>query len=186
MMYLLNLLAKLANPRRTHLKRGKGTSVDWLKVGALRGQVVIGEHSIINCRIDFDSPSGTVIIGDRTYIGASHLVCHTKIEIGNDVIVSWGVTIVDHNSHSLQWRHRRDDVTQWVNGKKGWDQVKVAPVKICHRVWIGFGVSILKGVTVGQGAILAAGAVVTRDVPPYCIVGGNPAQVIRELSDDER
>jgi acetyltransferase-like isoleucine patch superfamily enzyme len=59
-------------------------------------------------------------------------------------------------------------------------------VKICDRVWIGFGVTILKGIIVGEGAILAAGTVVTRDVPPYCIVGGNPARVIRELSDDER
>lgn len=182
----LNLLAKLANPRRTHLKYGKGTSVDWVRVGALRGQVVIGEKSIINCRIDFDSPSGTVIIGDRTYLGASHLVCHTKIEIGSDVIVSWGVTIVDHDSHSLQWRYRKDDVSHWANRKKSWSHVKIAPVKICDRVWIGFGVTILKGIIVGEGAILAAGAVVTRDVPPYCIVGGNPARVIRELSDDER
>ena len=182
----LNLFAKLANPRRTHLRYGKGTSVDWVRVGALRGQVVIGEKSIINCRIDFDSPSGTVIIGDRTYLGASHLVCHTKIEIGSDVIVSWGVTIVDHNSHSLQWRYRKDDVSHWANRKKSWSRVKIAPVKICDRVWIGFGVTILKGINVGEGAILAAGAVVTRDVPPYCIVGGNPARVIRELSDDER
>lgn len=186
MKTLLNLLAKFANPRRIHLKYGKGTSVDWVRIGAVGGKVFIGENSIINCRIDFDNPSGTVTIGDRTYLGASHIVCHTNIEIGSDVIVSWGVTIVDHNSHSLQWRHRKHDVSQWANGKKNWGHVKVAPVKICDKVWIGFGASIMKGITVGEGAILAAGAVVTRDVPPYCIVGGNPAQVIRELSDDER
>jgi acetyltransferase-like isoleucine patch superfamily enzyme len=182
----LNLLAKYAHPRRIHLRYGKGTSIDWVRLGALRGQVIVGENSIIKCRIDFDSASGIVVIGDRTYLGASHLVCHTNIEIGNDVIVSWGVTIVDHNSHSLQWRHRRDDVSQWAIRKKNWDYVKVGPVKICDKVWIGFGVSILKGVTIGEGAILAAGTVVTRDVPPYCIVGGNPSQIIRNLSYDER
>jgi galactoside O-acetyltransferase len=102
------------------------------------------------------------------------------------VIISWGVTIVDHNSHSLQWRHRKEDVRRWAIGEKIWDGVKVAPVTIGSRVWIGFGATILKGVRVGEGAIVAAGAVVTRDVPPYCIVGGNPAREIRQLSDDER
>jgi galactoside O-acetyltransferase len=106
--------------------------------------------------------------------------------MGHDVIVSWGVTIVDHNSHALAWRDRMNDVSQWAIGQKCWDNVKVAPVKIGDRVWIGFGASILKGVTVGEGSIVAAGAMVTRDVPPYCIVGGNPARLIRELEDHER
>jgi galactoside O-acetyltransferase len=186
MKALLNFLARLAHRRRANLTLGASSSVDWLRVGALRGRAVVGDNSIIRCRIDFDSPSGVVAIGSRTYLGASHLVCHSRIEIGDDVIISWGVTIVDHNSHSLQWRHRKDDVLQWAAGEKTWDGVKVAPVKIGDRVWIGFGATILKGVKVGDGAIVAAGAMVTRDVPPYCIVGGNPAKVIRQLSDDER
>ena len=59
-------------------------------------------------------------------------------------------------------------------------------MKIGGRGWIGFGATILKGVTVGEGSIVAAGAMVTHDVPPYCIVGGNPARLIRELEDHER
>jgi galactoside O-acetyltransferase len=98
------------------------------------------------------------------------------------VLVSWGVTIVDHNSHALEWDLRRDDVTEWMAGRKRWDHVKVAPVTIGNKCWIGFGASILKGVTVGEGAVIGACAVVTRDVPPFTVVAGNPAQEIRVLN----
>jgi galactoside O-acetyltransferase len=60
------------------------------------------------------------------------------------------------------------------------------PVKIEDKVWIGFNSIILKGVTVGEGAIVGAGSVVTKDVPPYTIVAGNPARIIRELTPEER
>lgn len=96
-------------------------------------------------------------------------------------MISWGVTIVDHNSHSVEWSHRKNDVLDWAKGQKDWSHVKVAPVTIEDRVWIGFNAIILKGVTLGEGAIVAAGAVVTKDVPPYTVVAGNPAQVIRRL-----
>lgn len=182
----LNFIAKFANRRRGNLKLGIESSVDWLKIGALSGKIVVGDNSIIRCRIDFDNAAGAVAIGSRTYIGASHFVCHSRIDIGDDVIVSWGVTIVDHNSHSLLWRHRKDDVLRWAKGEKVWDGVTISPVTIGSRVWVGFGATILKGVNVGEGAIVGAGAVVTRDIPPYCVAGGNPARVIRELSDDER
>jgi len=59
-------------------------------------------------------------------------------------------------------------------------------VRIEDDAWIGAGAFVLSGVTVGACAIVAAGAVVTRDVPPYTIVAGNPAVVVRELSPDER
>ncbi|MEI7431602.1 MAG: acyltransferase, partial [Betaproteobacteria bacterium] len=126
-----------------------------------------------------------VAIGDRSYIGASHFVCHSRIDIGDDVIISWGVTIVDHNSHSLDWRKRNTDVLLWLQRKKDWVGVKVAPVVIKDRVWIGFGASILKGVTLGEGAVVAAGSVVTKDVPAFTVVGGNPARVIRCMAVDE-
>ena len=57
----------------------------------------------------------------------------------------------------------------------------MAPVRIQSKAWVGFNVSILKGVTVGEGAVIGAGSVVTKDVPPNTIAVGNPAQVVRHL-----
>lgn len=101
-------------------------------------------------------------------------------------MIAWGCTVVDHNSHSLRWSERKDDVVNWLEGKKDWTHVKCASVTIGNKAWIGFNSTILKGVTVGEGAIVAASSVVTRDVPPFTIVAGNPAKVVRELRADER
>ncbi len=165
---------------------GLGSVVRWWGLRAVlhRGRVAIGQGSIVRCRIDFDSLQGEVRIGDRCYLGASHLVCHTGIYIGDDVIMSWGVTVVDHDSHSLNWTERQNDVADWKLGVKHWHAVTVRPVWIGNKVWIGFGATILKGVTVGEGAVIGANAVVTRNVPPYSVVAGNPARVIRRLKDE--
>ena len=108
-----------------------------------------------------------------------------KVEIGAGVLIAWGCSIVDHNSHSIEWKLRENDTKLWIQGLKEWDHVKVAPVKICDHAWIGFNSIILKGVTIGNGAVVAAGSVVTKDVAPYTVVGGNPAKVIRVLSQEE-
>ena len=166
---------------------GSGSDVRWWGLRAARhgGRIAIGRDSIMRCRIDFDSPQGEVHIGDRCYLGASQLVCHTSITVGDDVIMSWGVTVVDHDSHSLNWAERQLDVTDWMNGVKRWDSVTVRPVRIGDKAWVGFGASILKGVSVGEGAVVGANAVVTRDVPPYTIVVGNPARVVRQLKEGQ-
>lgn len=167
--------------QRVDVQVGTGSSVRWWGLGARSGRLCIGSGSIIRCRVDFDSPSGEVLIGDRCYLGASHLVCHTGIRIGDDVIMSWGVTVVDHDSHSLNWVEREHDVADWMRGVKRWDFVTARPVHIGDKTWIGFGASILKGVRVGEGAVVGANAVVTHDVPPYTVVAGNPARVVRQL-----
>ncbi len=172
--------------RTSRVKVGTGSDVRWWRLRTPRGgRIDIGRDCIVRCRIDFDNPAGHVRIGQRCYLGASHLVCHTAITIGDDVIMSWGVTVVDHDSHSLDWEQRRHDVAHWRRGVKRWDAVKIAPVRIADKVWVGFGVSILKGVTVGEGAVLAANAVVTRDVAPFTVVAGNPARVIRQLKEGQ-
>ncbi|MBD2165775.1 acyltransferase [Calothrix membranacea FACHB-236] len=114
------------------------------------------------------------------------LIAAEKIEIEDDVMIAWGTTVVDHNSHSISFSLRSKDVVDWQTGKKDWTHVKVAPVKISSKVWIGFNSIILKGVIIGEGAVVGAGSVVTKDVPPWTIVAGNPARIIREIPENER
>jgi len=144
-------------------------------------RVEIGDDSLINALIYFDRPDAYVSIGDRTFIGRSMLVAAAGIRIGNDVLISWDVTIVDHDSHALTFEDRASDVQDWAKGHKDWSKVTVRPVFIGDKAWIGFGVKILKGVQIGEGAVIAAGSVVTRDVPPRHLAGGNPARIIRAL-----
>ena len=101
---------------------------------------------------------------------------------------------MDHDSHSLDFRERRidiatefDDFKQGRGGtaRKNWDTVKKAPIRIGNDVWIGMRSIILKGVTIGDGAVIAAGSVVTRDVPAGTLYGGNPARFIKELPSEE-
>lgn len=68
---------------------------------------------------------------------------------------------------------------------KDWSVVKTAPIHINEKVWIGMNAIILKGVTIGEGAIVGAGSVVTKDVPPWTVVAGNPARVVKKLKIEE-
>ena len=153
----------------------------------------VGNDTILNCGITFESQEGEIVVGNNTFIGGSHLICRTKIEIGDNVFIAWGGTIYDHDSHSLDYRERQKDIEQQLldfrSGKnfienKNWDVVNSKPIKICSNVWIGMNSIILKGVTIGEGAIVAAGSVVSKDVAPWTIVGGNPAKLIKELPID--
>ena len=162
---------------------GQGTTLLWRRLNHAAGnRLAIGDRSIVQANIRFEDSGGTVQIGDRTFIGKSDLVCYRSIDIGNDVIMSWGITITDHDSHNVDWQHRKNDVLQWGEGRKDWMHVPHAPVVIADKVWIGFNASILKGVTIGEGAVVGAGSVVTRDVAPFSVVAGNPARLIRTLS----
>ena len=180
---VLNALFRLRHALSGNVRIGRGSLVYlWrLRMNGKGNRLSVGQDSTVQCRITFDGPNGLVSIGDRTYIGASHIICHSDVRIGTDVIVSWGVTIVDHDSHSVNWEHRRLDVENWRRGVKVWDSVTIRPVVIGDRAWLGFGVSLLKGVTIGEGAVVGACAVVTRNVPPYAVVAGNPARIIRQL-----
>jgi acetyltransferase-like isoleucine patch superfamily enzyme len=97
--------------------------------------------------------------------------------------------VSDTNAHALDPAQRRGDTADWLrsarDGKlgayKNWENVKSAPITIEDDTWVGFGAVILKGVTVGRGSVVGARAVVTRDVPPFTIVAGNPARLVREV-----
>jgi acetyltransferase-like isoleucine patch superfamily enzyme len=147
----------------------------------------VGSDSIVSGNFVFELETGQITIGDRTFIGGGSFISINSIHIGNDVMISWGCTFIDNNAHSLLSEERANDVRDWKRGLdegrvgayKNWSVVKSAPIKIEDHAWIGFNCIILKGVTIGKGAVVGAGSVVTKDVPPFAVIGGNPAQVIK-------
>ena len=151
----------------------------------------VGSKCIVDGRFIFETEEGTISIGDRCHIGGGvTFISRSAIIVGSDVTIAWDVTIYDHNSHSVFWEERRNDTIQEYNDlktcgdsikNKDWSKVKTAPIVIKDKVWIGFGVTILKGVTIGGGAVIGAKSVVTRDIPPWTVAGGNPAKVIRHI-----
>ena len=140
----------------------------------------VGKYSHLNGLISFDRENAEVSIGNESYLGGN-LFCASKIHIGNNVLISSAGGIMDHDSHSLNSKERISDVKDHVNNQKNWDVVSIAPITICDKAWVGFNVTILKGVTIGEGAIVAAGSVVTKNVEPYTLVAGNPARFIKKV-----
>ena len=151
--------------------------------------ISIGNESVVSGHFIIENEHGKISVGDRTFIGGGHFISINSISIGADVMFSWGCTIIDNDAHSLDWKERVTDVLDWKKGMdekklgayKNWANVESAPIIVEDRSWIGFNVIILKGVTIGEGAVVAAGSVVTKDVAPYTLVAGNPARFIREL-----
>jgi acetyltransferase-like isoleucine patch superfamily enzyme len=151
-------------------------------------KIVIGQHSYILGELLTFAHGGEIQIGAWCYVGeGSRIWSAVSVEIGNRVLISHSVNIFDSLTHPLRAAARHEQVKQIFGlGHPRQISLDESPVKICDDAWIGAGAMVLRGVTVGEGGIVAAGAVVTRDVPPYCIVAGNPAIVVRELSPDER
>lgn len=113
-------------------------------------------------------PKPTVYIGNGVVIGRNSMITiKDKLVIGDHTIIGSYVQIMDHN-HSF----KKGDLIKNQNAK-------IEKVSIGKDVWIGAGVKILCGVTIGDGAVIGANAVVTKDIPPYAIVGGVPARVIK-------
>ncbi|GEO09905.1 acyltransferase [Segetibacter aerophilus] len=154
-------------------------------------KVKIGEECVLGANIIFEEKDGIVEFGDRVYVGSSKIICKNKIVFENDILVAWGVTFYDHNSHSLDYRDRQKDIRQvFADFKssggnylrnKNWTNVASSPIIIKSNAWIGMDALILKGVTIGEGAVVAARSVVTKDVLPFTVVAGNPAKVIKTL-----
>lgn len=168
----------------------KQFSVDLRHPTPGRNYLKIGDNCIINSKIIYESSEGYISIGDRCHIGNGMIISRNNIVIGNDVTIAWDCTIYDHNSHSVYWEERKNDTKQEYKDiinygdpirEKDWSVVKSKPIIIADKVWIGFGAKILKGVNIGEGAVIAAGSVVTKDIQPWTLVGGNPAHMIKEL-----
>ncbi|WP_207495271.1 acyltransferase [Aridibaculum aurantiacum] len=119
------------------------------------------------------SKGAKLIIGDNSGFSGVSIYCSTEITIGQYVNCGGNVCIWDTDFHPLQKDSRRLHVLS---------EIQTSPVKICDDVFIGANSIILKGVQVGEGAIIGAGSVVTRDVPANEIWAGNPAKFIKKVN----
>lgn len=122
------------------------------------------------------NPGAQISIGAGTVFNNScTLIANTtSISIGKDCRIGFGFVCMDSDFHGLKPGERDMEGTRLPD----------APVSIGDNVFIGSGVTVLKGRRIGDGSVIAAGSVVTRDVPPNCIAGGNPCRVIRQIEEE--
>lgn len=153
----------------------------------------IGNNSIVGAQFIFESQEGEVVVGDRVYMESSTIICRTRIFIDDDVVIESGVSLYDHTSHSLDYREREKDIRSVVddhrNGRrfvqsKDWSVVGAKAIQVCRNAWIGRNSTILKGVTIGEGAIVEPFSVVIKNVAPWTIVAGNPAEPKKSPNQD--
>lgn len=158
--------------------------------GNLQRRITIGDLSCFGGSIHLETPQAEVHVGQRCAIDAQ-LVSACGITIGSDVLIASGTLIQDHDGHSTEWDQRKNDVMAHRHERLGlddgqqyhkdWSVVAKAPIVIQDKVWIGIRTIILKGVTIGEGAVIAAGSIVTNDVQAWTVVAGNPPQTVRDL-----
>lgn len=133
-------------------------------------------------------PGGTIQVGDDCYVGEqTRIWAAQSITIGNRVLIAHLTTIVDNATHPLDAAARHLHYqTILTSGHPRDVDLAPRPVRIEDDAWIACSVVILSGVTIGRGAVVGAGSVVTSDVPEGTMVAGNPARVVRHLRAGER
>jgi acetyltransferase-like isoleucine patch superfamily enzyme len=144
----------------------------------------LGRGSAIYKDTMFDLGSrAEVRVGEYALIHGARIVCDTALKIGNYALISWQVVLMDTYRLPFDRLQRRQILARAAAEGEVSPRADVPaqPISIEDNVWIGFDACILPGVTIGEGAIVGARSVVNRDVPPYTIVAGNPARVVRQL-----
>ncbi|SHG93450.1 Acetyltransferase (isoleucine patch superfamily) [Flavobacterium defluvii] len=146
-----------------------------------RTKIVLGNNCDIRGELLIFGHGGEIIIGDYSFIGERTKIWSAKkISIGNRVLISHNVNIHDNNSHPLDSKLRHEDfkyITAF--GLKKESDLNEKEIIIEDDVWIGFNSTIMKGVKIGKGAIIAANTIITKDVPEYAVCAGNPMQIIK-------
>jgi acetyltransferase-like isoleucine patch superfamily enzyme len=129
----------------------------------------LGQYSVVESGACINNAVGDVIIGDHTRIGLHNTVIG-PVTIGNHVNLAQGITVtaLNHNFENVELRIDEQGVS-------------TNPVAIADDVWIGANAVVLPGVSIGSHSVVAAGAVVTKDVPAHSLVAGVPAKIIRKL-----
>jgi len=134
----------------------------------------LGEDSTIEDFSAINNGVGPVIIGDRTKIGLSNTIIG-PVTIGNDIRLAQNITLSGLN-------HNYEDVSMPIHVQG----VSTAPIVIEDETWIGANVVVVAGVTIGKHSIVAAGSIVTKDIPPYSVAVGNPARVLKKYNPETK
>jgi acetyltransferase-like isoleucine patch superfamily enzyme len=130
--------------------------------------LTIGAHCTMDGVHFATGEEGCIEVGDYCYFTNAVLLCEMEVRIGSYVVIGWNATIADTDFSPLGKGRVRPEIVR-------------RPVVIEDDVWVGPNATLLKGVRVGAGAVVEAGALVTRDVPPRARVLGNPAQIVGEV-----
>src|SRR5947208_1849973 len=138
----------------------------------------LGDHVSVYAGCSFAlGVNGSAVVGDFTLLNGALVMADERIEIGSHCLISWNVGIADSDFHPLEPAQRLIDahaVAPFYKDRPPRPKLETRPVKISDNVWIGMNAVILKGVTIGENSVVAAGAVVTKSVPANCVVAGNP------------
>lgn len=150
-------------------------------MGPDSNDISIGEGSLIRGELLRFAHGGRIAVGRHCYVGeGTRIWSGAGITIGDHVLIAHNVSIFDNLTHPMDWQDRRRHFAAIASTGHPRDiNLDDQPVEIGEDAWIGAHALILRGVTIGPRAIVAAGSVVTRDVPADTIVGGNPATVLR-------
>jgi acetyltransferase-like isoleucine patch superfamily enzyme len=128
--------------------------------------------------------NGRCTVGDFTLMNGALVMAEELIEIGSYCLISWNVGIADSDFHPIDPAERRRDalaLAPYYKERPPRPPIRTAPVRIGDNVWIGMNAVILKGVTIGDNSVIAAGSVVSKSVAANTIVAGNPAAVVKQL-----
>ena len=151
-----------------------------------REAIRIGSYSRVRGTLSVFNSKGSIVMGEWCYLGNdSYIWAASSITIGDRVLISHSVNIHDFISHPLSASERHAQIVEiFTKGhSEDMSNVPTAPIIIEDDVWLGFNVTVLKGVRIGRGAVIGANTVVTKDVEPFSIVIGNPPRVIGTASE---
>jgi acetyltransferase-like isoleucine patch superfamily enzyme len=152
--------------------------------------IIFGKHASCYAGCSFSvGDKGRVTVGDFTLLNGALVMCEDRIEIGSHCLISWNVGIADSDFHPLDPAQRLIDahaLAPFLKDRPPRPKLKTAPVIISDNVWIGMNAIILKGVTIGENSVVAAGSVVTKSVPANTVVAGNPAVAIKKFGIENR
>lgn len=146
--------------------------------------IIVGENSIIRGELVTFASGGEIKIGNFFFLGFNSRIWSAgEIIIGNRVLISHDVNIFDNDTHPIDAFSRHQQFRAIVSGGHPEDiDLNAKKIVIEDDVLVCAKVIILGGVNIGRGSVVAAGSVVTKDVPPHVIVGGVPARIIKNLA----